>query len=207
LENAEKQYQTTLEERPNYPFAIAALAGIAMKKGEYQEAEELLKKACAIIPEVSFYEKLAGLYQKTDRTAEAQQTVEEIFTMLADDEKSGHMMGMAYTQMHLDFTKDYDKALEYALKEYEARPDNIDVNKLLATIYLKKENIEEAEKHLQKAMRTHSLNPELLCVAGLIKIKSGHEKEGKALLTRAMKSNPYQSNSFSEEAKVFLASI
>ena len=207
LENAEKQYQITLEERPGYPFAIAALAGIAMKKKEYEKAEELLGKACEIIPEVSFYEQLAALYQETGRTAEMQQKVEEIFAMLADDEKSGHNMDMTYTQMHLDFTQNYDKALEYALKEYEARPDNIDVNKLLATVYLKKDNIREAEKHIQTAMRTHSLNPELLCVAGLIKIKGGYEKEGKALLAMAMKSNPYLSNSFSEEAKVFLAGV
>jgi tetratricopeptide (TPR) repeat protein len=207
LENAEKQYQTTLDERPGYPFAIAALAGIAMKKKDYEKTEELLGKACDIIPEVSFYEQLAALYQETGRTEEAQQKVEEVFAMLADDEKHGHKMGMEYAQTHLDFTQNYDKALEYALKEYEARPDNIDVNQLLAMIYLKKENIDEAEKHIQKAMRTHSLNPELLCAAGLIKIKSGHEKEGKALLSRAMKSNPYQSNSFSEEAKVFLAGI
>ncbi len=207
MDNAEKQYQPTLDERPGYPFAIAALAGIAMKKKDYEKAEELLGKACDIIPEVSFYEQLAALYQETGRTEEAQQKVEEIFAMLADDEKHGHKMGMEYAQIHLDFTQDYDKALEYALKEYEARPDNIDVNQLLATIYLKKENLTAAEKHLQTAMRTNSLDPELLCVAGLIKIKTGHEKEGKALLTRAMKANPYQSHSLSEETQAFLTNL
>jgi len=207
LEKAAAQYQTALNERPNYPFAMAALAGIAMKKSEYQGAEQLLKKACSIIPEVSFYEQLADLYQETGRTKETRQTVEEVFAMLADDEESGHIMNLEYIQIHLNFTHDYDKALEYALQEYEARPDNIDVNKELAVIYFKKDNLEEAAKHLQKAMRTNSVNPELLCVAGLIKIKTGLEKEGRALLTKAMQSNPYQSHSLREEARAFLANV
>ncbi len=207
LDSAAAQYQTALDERPDYPFAIAAQAGIAMKKGDYKEAEVLLKNACEIIPEVSFYERLATLYQETDRPNEAQQIVEEVFDMLADDEAHGHIMNMEQAQMHIDFTQDYDKALEYVMKEYATRPDNIDVNKMLAIIYLKKDNIEAAEKHLQKAMITKSLNPELLCVAGLIKIKMGHEKEGKALLTRSLKANPYQSHSLSDAANEYLTGV
>lgn len=207
LEKAAAQYQTALDERPNYPFAMAALAGIVMKKSEYQEAEQLLKKACEIIPEVSFYEQLATLYQETGRITEAQQKVEEVFAMLADDEASGHAMRLEYAQMHLNFTQDYDKALEYAMKEYETRPDNIDINRVLASIYLKKGDVTAAEKHIAKARVTQSVNPELLCVAGLIKINNGDEKEGRALVAKAIQSDPYQSHSFSEEGKAFLGSI
>jgi len=56
-------------------------------------------------------------------------------------------------------------------------------------------------------MTTHSLNPELLCVAGLIKIKTGKEKEGKALLTRSLKANPYQSHSLGNEANAYLTDV
>ena len=54
LTQAQAQYRQILNERPNYPFAIAALAGVEAKKGNPAEAEKLLKMACDIIPEVGF---------------------------------------------------------------------------------------------------------------------------------------------------------
>lgn len=172
MDNAEMQYTLALEHRPDYPFAIAALADLDMKKGNYEEAENKLKKACELIPEVSFYEQLIKLYKETGREEQAEKTLKEVFDMLADDEKHGHMMNMEYAQIHLHITHDYDKALEYALQEYEARPDNIDVNKLLAAIYLQQENYDKAEEQVAKALVTNSSDPEFLSIADDIKSKT-----------------------------------
>ena len=54
LTQAQSQYRQILNERPNYPFANAALARVEAKKGNPAEAEKLLKMACDIIPEVGF---------------------------------------------------------------------------------------------------------------------------------------------------------
>ncbi len=173
LPNAEMQYTLALENRPDYPFAIAALAGLDMKKGNYEAAEDKLKQACALIPEVSFYEQLIKVYKETGREELAEKTLQEVFAMLADDEKNGHMMNLEYAQIHLDITHDYDKAMEYALKEYKARPDNIDVNKVLAAIYLKQNNYSKAKEHVAKASVTNSADPKLLSIAKDVKNKNG----------------------------------
>lgn len=160
-EQARAQYATILNERPNYPFAIAAQAQMAMEAGEEAEAERLLNEAKSIIPEVGYYIQLANLYKKQGRTEEQRATEEEIMTMLQEDVDSGHNMDMEYATLYRDHFADYDKALEYMLAEYRIRPDNIDVNRQLASIYLKREELEKAERHLAKAEATDSRHPEL----------------------------------------------
>ncbi len=160
-DKALEQYQRILAERPGYPFAIAAMADLAADAGEHAKAEKLLKEAIALIPEVGFYHQLAELYGKMERTKEKDALVAEMLVMLADDEASGHKMGLEYASLHIELTNDYNKALEYAQAEYQARPENIDVNKVLANVYLKLNQPEEAQAYLKRAKVTQSQDPEL----------------------------------------------
>jgi tetratricopeptide (TPR) repeat protein len=164
---AEIHYQMILAERADYPFAIAALGEVEMHKKNYVKAEELLKKAIGIIPEVGFYEKLAEIYKMTGRTAEYQALLPEILKMMQEDTDKGHNMSLELAAFYTDLQPDYDKALEYALAEYQKRPANIDVNRLLARIYANKKDFPKAKEHLAKASVTNSKHPELL---GLKKI-------------------------------------
>ena len=158
---AAAQYRTILKERPNYPFAIAALAELEMDKGNYAEAEELLDEAAGIIPEVGYYIQLADLYKATGRTEEMKATETEIFAMLQDDVDSGHNMDLEYAAFYRDHFKDYDKALEYVEREYAKRPANIDVNRMMASLYIAKGMRAEAEPYLEVARTTDSKDPEL----------------------------------------------
>lgn len=199
LDAAEGEYNTILQNRPNYAFAVAALGGIAEKRGDLVKAEQLLKKACAIIPEVGFYVQLAALYNTTDRQVEADKLIKEIWVMLQDDVDSGHNMNMEYCQIYLDLVGDYEKALDYALKEYEKRPENIDVNKLVAIAYYKKGAYQNAQKHIEKASVTNSKNGEFLLVKGLTAEKLGNKAAGQKSIKLAMDNNPYLANCLTEE--------
>lgn len=161
LDNAKKEYQKILAERENYPFAIGALANLELQQNNFEGAEKLLKEAAAIIPEFSFYVQLAELYQKTNRQNEYQRTLEEIFVMLQDDVDSGHNMNLEYADIHLRITKDFQKGLEYTLNEYEKRPENIDVNRMLSQLYFELGDLEISKKHLTKATTTNSIHPEI----------------------------------------------
>ncbi|MEM7574922.1 MAG: tetratricopeptide repeat protein [Bacteroidota bacterium] len=132
------ELQVLLSERPNYPFAITAQAQLAVDKNQDQQAEELLLQAANIIPEVGFYIDLASLYQRQDREEELAAILVEIEDMLADDVASGHNMDMEYAAYYRDLRGDLDKALQYATNEYQKRPDNLDVNRLLASIHQKR---------------------------------------------------------------------
>ncbi len=204
LDSAEMQYNIALSTRPNYPFAIAALAEVEALKGNNAKAKELLEKACTLIPEVGFYVELAKMEKENGNAERAKKLTDEILAMLADDEASGHMMSLEYAEVYMDLLDNLDKALEYAKKEYAARPNNIDVNKSLAVIYYRKGNYNKSSEHLTKALKTKSENPELLCLEGLLKLKDSANVEGKQLIRQAFSMNPYLSCSYCNEAKQML---
>ncbi|MBK8518508.1 MAG: tetratricopeptide repeat protein [Saprospiraceae bacterium] len=163
-DKAESIYKEILAQRQDYPFAIAALGSIYMKKGDMALAEKMTKDAIAIIPEVSFYTQLAEIYQKQGNTQAIDPLMNEIFAMMKNDEKSGHNMNLEYAHIYLDLMNDNDKALEYAQKEYLKRPENIDVNRMLARIYAAEKNKNMVGKYLVAATATHSKHPELIAL-------------------------------------------
>lgn len=160
-EESEQAYKMALAERPDYPFAIAALAKLEIEKGNLEAAEKQLKIACEIIPEVGFYEQLAHLYKQQGKVEIMEETVAEIFPMLEDDVANGHQMNLEYAHLYLDLLEEPKKALEYALIEYKERPENIDVNLLLAEIHLALGDTKNMQKHFIAASKTNSKNPNL----------------------------------------------
>lgn len=147
--------------RPNYPFAVASLGEIAYQAGDYDEAMKYTNEAIGIIPEVSFYTQKAKILQKTGKTSEFDAIIKEVWVMLKDDEKSGHNMNLEYASIYLDILDQSDEALIYAQAEYEKRPTNIDVNRMIAKIYKAKGDEVNAAKYKTAASITHSKHPEL----------------------------------------------
>lgn len=156
IRTARMHYQHILDNRPQYPFAIAALARVDKLEGDYGKAEARLKEAINIIPEVSFYVDLAAFYKQMNQGVAAEALIPEILAMLADDEAAGHKMGMEYARVYLDLLGDAEQALVYAQSEYSARPANIEVNALLGEIYTHLGLSELAEGFLRSAKRLES---------------------------------------------------
>ena len=169
LDAAEREYRRILVARPNYPFAVAALGGVAYERGNVAEAIQQYEAAIELIPEVGFYEELARIYRAEGQDEKADALVTEIWPMLQDDVNSGHNMNMEYASIYLDLAPDLDKALDYARREYEDRPENIDVNRLLARVLVARGELEAARPHYEKAKRTGSRHPELAELAAALK--------------------------------------
>lgn len=155
-------YEEILAARPDYPFAVGALGAIYLKDKDINKAEEITLKAIDIIPEVGFYTQLAEIYKIQGRTAEMSKIMDEIFVMLKEDEESGHNMNLEYANIYLDLLNKPDQALVYAQKEFQKRPDNIDVNRMLARIYKAKSDDALTQKYVMAAGVTNSKHPELL---------------------------------------------
>ena len=164
IEQAEMVYRSILDQRPNYPFAIAGLAEIEYDRGNLKQTESLLNESIAIIPEVGFYISLAKLYKSQGREAEYNAYMEEILAMLRDDEQAGHNMNLEYADIYLNLEKDLQKALKYVDIEFQKRPKNIDVQKMMSSIYLAQNEYSKAKSHLANAMRTGSKSPDLLAI-------------------------------------------
>ena len=201
LDSAMYQYATALSARPNYPFAIASMANAYASMGQQEKADSLNEVARNLIPEVSFFVDKAMWEKSTGNTSAANSLSKDILDMIADDEKSGHKMGLELSKVYLNLVNDTDKALSAALTEYNVRPENIDVNKMLAEIYYAKGDQTKTNEHLQKALTTGSKDPELKCLEGLMMSKTAQVEEGTKLIQSVFVETPYLDCSFCKEAR------
>ena len=158
---ARLQFETALQLRENYPFAMAALAVLDEKQGKNTKAIAQLQQAIKIIPEVGFYTDLAKIEQKTGNKAALDTLIPNIEAMFQEDKAAGHNMALEEARFNLELAGNMDRALELVQTELAIRPDNIDVNKLAAEIYIKKNQPEMAQSYVLKATRTGSKDPEL----------------------------------------------
>jgi tetratricopeptide (TPR) repeat protein len=168
-DSAASCYNFALNERPNYPFAVAGLASLEAKKGNFAKADGLYAQALKTLPEISFTIARARIMKQTGKTAGLNETIAEIEKMFREDIASGHNMNLEYAAFLNEFKGDHDEALRLGLDELRKRPNNIDVNKLLAFTYYAKGDMENAAKHADIAMKTGKQDADLFCIAGLAK--------------------------------------
>ena len=200
-DSAMMQYGMALSARPNYPFAIAALANTYEAMGDTKTADSLNTVACNLIPEVGFYvDKATWALERGDK-ATSDKLSNEILAMMADDEAAGHSMSIELSKVYLHLRNDDQKALEYAMKEYAIRPNNIDVNRLLAEIYYHQGNLEKSKEHLTASLRTGSKDPAAMCLEGLLMTRTNQPEEGQKMLRQVFVDNPNLDCSYCKEAK------
>jgi tetratricopeptide (TPR) repeat protein len=211
MNEAEMHYTIAAKNRQNYPYALAGLAGIAAGKKDYLKAISLYQQADSLLPDHTFKEGIAEVYNQTGQADKAKAIADQILKHIkeiSDNGKKGegqnedHEMAHAYMGVG-----NYDKALEYALIEYSRRPANIEVNETVAIVYYGKGNYTEAVPYIETALKTNCKNPELLCYAGLIYAKTGKAKEATIFLREALKNNPAIPAELEKESKEVLKSL
>ena len=167
LDKAQQQYDDILAVRPSYAFAYGGQARILKEKKQYDKALELLDKAVKIIPEFSFHEEMAEIYDLQGNHEKALDKYEEVALMLDEDAKSGHAVDLELCKLYTKAGK-IDLATKHGLIEYKKRPRNIDVNHAMAVIAFKSNDFKKAKEYISVAMSTGSKDPELLMDAGKI---------------------------------------
>jgi tetratricopeptide (TPR) repeat protein len=205
LMNAELEYKLAIKERSNYAFALAGLGRIEKARKNYSEAIRLTEQAAGIIPEFSFNGELAELYKLAGQPDKAKEMGETVVSMLEEDAESGHYTDreIAYACLELG---ENEKAIRHAMKELKRRPDNIDANEVVAWTLYRNGEFSGAREFIQKAMKTNSSDPVLLCRAGLIKAGSGEREAGIRLIRKAVEKNPYLSPELMNEAAAYIGS-
>ncbi len=194
---ADTLYQSSLNLRPNYPYALAGLGRVAVANKDYNKAITYLEKADSLVTDNSIHEELVDVYRLAGQNKKAEAMAEKVIEELEEnakagdaDESIGHYSDreLAYAYLKVDKV---DKALEHALLEYNRRPENIDVNETVAWVLYKKGDYAKALPYIKAALKTNSKNPVLLSRAALIFAKSGNKQQATALLQQTSLSNPY----------------
>jgi tetratricopeptide (TPR) repeat protein len=213
LESAKMHYTIAIDERPGYAFALAGLARIALASKDYGRAIGYYEKADASVADYSFKDGLVEAYRLSGQKEKADAIAKSIIEGMTKDSQSGQNdenighyadRELAYAYLKIN---NYDKALEHALLEYNRRPENIDVNETVAWVYYCKGEYTKALPFLKVALKTNSMNPTLLCHAGLIYAKSGDRAMAKNNLQSALHSNPNILEALKTESAHILKSL
>ncbi|MBK9733374.1 MAG: transposase [Chitinophagaceae bacterium] len=212
IDTAEMYYKAANSLRPNYAYGLAALGRIEQAKKNYPQAITYFEQAASLVKDYSFGDELMDLYRLTGQTAKADSMGEEVIKLLSlhansNDEEgdAGHYADKELAYVYLK-TGDNDAALKHAQAEYKRRPDNIEVNEMMAWVYYQRGEFKECVPFIEKAMRTGSKNPVLLCRAGLIYCKNNQAEKGTALIQLALATNPYLTEDLAQQAKMIIDS-
>ncbi len=165
--SAQKQYELSLAARPDYAYALAGLARIAKQNKQYDQAIAYYLKANESVIDYAFNDELIDIYNLNNQKEEAQKIGYKLIENLkihantdAAAPDKGHYADKELAYVYLKMG-DTNKALEHATREWNRRPDNIDVNECLAWVYFNRNDVANAQKYMQKALVTNSQNPVL----------------------------------------------
>ena len=195
--NAAMQYNLTLSARPDYAYALAGLGRLAKISKRYTEGVAFLEMANKNVIDFSFNEELVDLYQLDNQLVKSKELAQKVIQQLAQhantdaaEPDKGHYADkeLAYAYLKIG---NVEKALEHAIREWNRRPENIDVNECLAWVYFQKNDSANAVKYIQKALKTNSQNPILLWRAGQIFIQNKEIEKGKSLENKALQINKF----------------
>ncbi len=210
---AESLYNMSLALRPDYPYAVAGLARVAVAKNDINSAIKMYEKADSLIEDNSMKEELVDLYRAKGDTKKADEMANAVIESLSIDAKAGdkdESIGhyadreLAYAYLKI---KNYDKALEHAMLEYNRRPDNIDVNEAVAWVLYNRGEYAKALPYLKVALKTNSKNPILLSRAGLIYFRNGDNVQAKKMLQEAVASKAVISTPLRAETSAIMQTL
>jgi tetratricopeptide (TPR) repeat protein len=167
LKEAQQQYDDILVSRPSYAFAYRGQARILKANKQYNKALEILEKAAKIMPEFSFHEEMAEIYDLQGNHEKAFNKYTEVALMLDEDAKSGHAVDLELCKLYTK-SGQFDLAQKHGMIEFKKRPRNIDVNHAMAVLSFKINDFKKAKEYISVAMSTGSKDPELLMDASKI---------------------------------------
>lgn len=211
-EKANEIYQLALEERPDYPHALAGLGRIAVFNKHYGEAIQYFEKAVSVMNDAGMYAELAEAYRLNGQTEKGEHTLQVVIDALnADnlainaDKKAGHNADLELANLYLKAGQP-QKALTFAQAEYKRRPDNMDACETLAWALFQTGRVSEAAALIPVMMRTNSQKPERMVKAGVITAVNGDKDNGKKLISKGLSLKPYMDVNLANLAQTTLKS-
>ncbi|MBC7868211.1 MAG: tetratricopeptide repeat protein [Gloeobacteraceae cyanobacterium ES-bin-316] len=210
---ATDQYQLSLAARPSYAYALAGMARLSTFKKQHDSAVYYLEQAQKASHDADIQQSLATAYLNAAQTDKATALTKEVIAQMNintnstdEDPTLGHYsdkeLAYAYLQQN-----NYEKALAHALAEYNRRPKNIEINETMAWVYYQKGDFGKALPYVEEALKTHSMNPKLLCSAGLIYAKTGNAKKAKTMLGLGLRQHPVIDADLQKESELVLKNL
>jgi tetratricopeptide (TPR) repeat protein len=206
VDQAAVEYERTLQDRPNYVYAMAGLGRVQAAQGNPGAAIKLLEKAVAIMPMPEFVITLGDLYQTTGQQEKASQEYKLVATIEKLYRANGVDMDMEIALFNADHDQNLPQTLALARKAYANRPSIHGADALAWALY-KTGNFKEAQKYSQEALKLGTKDALKLFHAGMIALKLGDKTQAREYLEQALTINPHFSILYAEQASQILQTL
>ena len=206
LDQAELEYRRTLQNRPDYVYALAGLGRVLAAKGDGKEAAKLLNQAVKIMPMPEFVITLGDLYQVMGQPEKAGQQYQLLATIETLHRANGVDMDMEIALFNADHDRNLEETVVLARTAYSNRP-SIHAADVVAWALYKTGQYEEAQEYSNEALQLGTKDALKLFHAGMIAHALGQDQAANQYLNQALTINPYFSLLFVETAKQTLQSI
>jgi tetratricopeptide (TPR) repeat protein len=206
LDHAELEYQRTLQDRPDYVYAIAGLGRVHAARGDMKAAIQSFDQAVAIMPMPEFVIALGDLYQVTGQTRKADQQYKLLATIEKLYRANGVDMDMEIALFNADHDRNMEETVALARKAYASRPSIHGADALAWALY-KTGQYEEAQKFSDEALQLGTKDALKLFHAGMIAHALQNDKMAQKYLEQALDINPHFSILYSDQAQETLQSI
>jgi tetratricopeptide (TPR) repeat protein len=206
LEQAELEYQRTLQDRPNYVYALAGLGRVCAAQGDMEAAIELMNQTVAIMPLPEFVITLGDLYQASGQHEKAEQQYRLVAAIETLHRANGVDMDMEIALFHADHDQQLEETLALARKAYTNRP-SIHAADALAWALYKTGNYQEAQRYSVEALQLGTKDSLKLFHTGMIALELGSKDQAREYIEEALAINPHFSILYAEEARRILATL
>jgi tetratricopeptide (TPR) repeat protein len=206
LEGAELEYELTLQNRPDYVYALAGLGRVRAAQGNMDEAIKLLNQAVAIMPMPEFVITLGDLYQTSGQQEAANQQYQLVAAIETLYRANGVDMDMEIALFNADHDKDMTETVALARKAYANRPSIHGADALAWALY-KTGHYAEAQTYSVEALQLETKDSLKLFHAGMIALKLGDQEQAREYLETALANNPHFSILYTEEAQRVLENL
>ena len=206
INQAEIEYQHTLNDRPGYVYALAGLGRVRAAQGRLNEAIQLLIQATNVMPLPDFVIMLGDLYQTNGQTAAAQQQYKLIGVIEKLYASNGVDLDMEMALFDADHNIDLIGTVQRAQQAYANRP-SIHAADVLAWAFYKTGRYAEAKPYADEALKLGSKDALKLFHAGMIAYQLGDNAHARQYLEQALFLNPHFSILYIKEAQQTLDTL
>jgi tetratricopeptide (TPR) repeat protein len=200
VDQAELEYRRTLQQRPDYVYALAGLGRVRAVQGEMDEATRLLNQAIAIVPIPEFVITLGDLYHVAGQEEKANQQYQLLAIIEKLHRANGVDMDMEIALFNADHDQNLEETLALARAAYASRPSIHGADALAWALY-KTSNYEEAQKYSEESLQLGTKDALKLFHAGMIALKLGKTTQARDYLEQALTLNPHFSILYADEVE------
>lgn len=206
LAQAERTYQTSLKDLPDYVFALGGLGRVRAAQGRYDEAIELFRRAVDRIPLPEFAIALGETQEAAGKREDAARTYELVRTIQKLFQANGVDVDLELALFDADHGTDPAATLELARKAHADRPSIRAADALGWALY-KAGQPQEAKKYALEALRLGTKDASLMYHAGVIAAAAGDPDAARRWLTSALETNPHFSPLYAPKAQEALTAL